>query len=34
MSPESYLGQVMALTQGSGGRLAYTGKNWLAGRKF
>jgi hypothetical protein len=24
----------MALTQGSGGRLAYTGKNWLAGRKF
>ena len=33
-SPENYLARALAASGGSGGRYGYTGKNWLAGRKF
>ena len=33
-SPENYLARALASSAGGGGRYGYTGKNWLAGRKF
>jgi len=33
-SPETYLARALASSQGGGGKLGYTGGNWLAGRKF
>jgi len=33
-TPESYLAAALAAQQGGGGWHSYTGKNWLAGRKF
>ena len=33
-SPENYLARALAAQQGGGGWHSYTGKNWLAGRRF
>lgn len=33
-SPETYLARALAAQQGGGGWHSYTGKNWLAGRRF
>ena len=33
-SPETYLQRALASSQGGGGKLGYTGGNWLAGRRF
>ena len=33
-SPETYLARAMSAQAGPGGRLSYTGKNWLAGRRI
>jgi hypothetical protein len=33
-SPENYMRRVLSFQGGGGGRLSYTGRDWLAGRKF
>jgi len=33
-SPETYIARALAGSQGGGGKLSYTGRNWLAGRRF
>ena len=33
-SPETYLQRALTSSQGGGGKLGYTGGNWLAGRRF